>query len=434
MSTIIKSTLKLTLRNKGFWFFLIITPLLSVLILNINQENNLAYYSKDDAPNISELSNLDDKVAYYRGGGEYVIKVYDACQSELSEYLLNKLAENNMFKVCRVKADGLTKEEADICVENDGINDRMGAALYLDESFNQKAINNEDNALTVYILSDDEREKLLIYEVGQCLGRIQTAATMVEVTTMDAAATMDTAITMEVEKNIIDTLKEMDAALPKEEASLSKDESDNGLTAHQISQKTLMGYAFAFMTLGFVFCGIIVAHTAIKEQKDMVLTRIKLSGTGSYEYFAAKLIVSIIVSMMLTAILGICSFLVDTDAMGMNRLEFIGMIFLLGIIFCSISLLLGSLMGNVMSANVAAFTLWSLSSMLAGLYFPLDYTTKAIKTLSYIMPQKWFVDGTEMILTDDNKAFFMLLCVTVAYLVIIISLGSVGIKFKSSEE
>mgnify|MGYP002625990427 CR=1 FL=1 len=403
MSTIIKSTLKLTLRNKGFWFFLIITPLLSVLILNINQDNNLAYYSKDDAPNISELSNLDDKVAYYRGGGEYVIKVYDACQSELSEYLLNKLAENNMFKVCRVKADGLSKEEADKCAENDGINDRMGAALYLDESFDKKAINNEDNAITVYILSDDEREKLLIYEIGQCLGRIQAAATM-------------------------------DAALPKEEASLPKDESDNGLTAHQISQKTLMGYAFAFMTLGFVFCGIIVAHTAIKEQKDMVLTRIKLSGTGSYEYFAAKLIVSIIVSMMLTAILGICSFLVDTDAMGMNRLEFIGMIFLLGIIFCSISLLLGSLMGNVMSANVAAFTLWSLSSMLAGLYFPLDYTTKAIKTLSYIMPQKWFVDGTEMILTDDNKAFFMLLCVTVAYLVIIISLGSVGIKFKSSEE
>ncbi|MBQ9234789.1 MAG: ABC transporter permease [Lachnospiraceae bacterium] len=428
MSTIIKSTLKLTLRNKGFWFFLIITPLLSVLILNINQDNNLAYYSKDDAPNISELSNLDDKVAYYRGGGEYVIKVYDACQSELSEYLLNKLAENNMFKVCRVKADGLTKEEADICVENDGINDRMGAAIYLDESFDKKAINNEDDALTVYILSDDEREKLLIYEVGQCLGRIKAAATMVGATTMEADTSTGE------EENIMKALKEMDAALPKEEASLPKDESDNGLSAHQISQKTLMGYAFAFMTLGFVFCGIIVAHTAIKEQKDMVLTRIKLSGIGSYEYFAAKLIVSIIVSMMLTAILGICSFLVDTDAMGMNRLEFIGMIFLLGIIFCSISLLLGSLMGNVMSANVAAFTLWSLSSMLAGLYFPLDYTTKAIKTLSYIMPQKWFVDGTEMILTDDNKAFFMLLCVTVAYLVIIISLGSVGIKFKSSED
>ena len=428
MSTIIKSTLKLTLRNKGFWFFLIITPLLSVLILNINQENNLAYYSKDDAPHISELSNTDDKVAYYRGGGEYVIKVYDACQSELSEYLLNKLAENNMFKVCRVKADGLTKEEADLCVENDGINDRMGAAIYLDESFDNKAVNNEDNALTIYILSDDEREKLLIYEVGQCLARIQAAATMVGATTMDADASMGE------KENIIDTLNEIDSALPKEETLLPKDESDNGLTAHQISQKTLMGYAFAFMTLGFVFCGIIVAHTAIKEQKDMVLTRIKLSGIGSYEYFAAKLIVSIIVSMMLTAILGICSFLVDTDAMGMNRLEFIGMIFLLGIIFCSISLLLGSLMGNVMSANVAAFTLWSLSSMLAGLYFPFDYTAKAIKTLSYIMPQKWFVDGTEMILTDDNKAFFMLLCVTVAYLVIIISLGSVGIKFKSGEE
>ena len=37
----------------------------------------------------------------YGGKGEYVIKVYDASHSEISEYLLNKLAKSGMFLVCR---------------------------------------------------------------------------------------------------------------------------------------------------------------------------------------------------------------------------------------------------------------------------------------------------------------------------------------------
>jgi ABC-type multidrug transport system permease subunit len=86
-----------------------------------------------------------------------------------------------------------------------------------------------------------------------------------------------------------------------------------------------------------------------------------------------------------------------------------------------------------MSANIAAFTVWSLSSMLAGLYFPLDDTTDTVKMISYLMPQKWFLDITELLMTGDNKGYIMLVCVTAAYLVVVLSLGSVGIKFKNHE-
>ena len=117
----------------------------------------------------------------------------------------------------------------------------------------------------------------------------------------------------------------------------------------------------------------------------------------------------------------------------MGRISFLVIIFLLGVIFSSISLLLGILLGNVMSANVAAFTLWSMSSLLAGLYFPLDSTTKAVKTLSYMMPQKWFMDATELLMVKDNSVYFMIICVTIAYMIITLSLGSVGIKYKNYE-
>ena len=90
-------------------------------------------------------------------------------------------------------------------------------------------------------------------------------------------------------------------------------------------------------------------------------------------------------------------------------------------------------MGDVMSANVAAFTLWCMSALLSGLYFPLNYTSTFLKALSFMMPQKWFLEGTEMIFVGDNKAILMLICITAAYLVATISLGGLGLKIRRTE-
>ena len=75
-----------------------------------------------------------------------------------------------------------------------------------------------------------------------------------------------------------------------------------------------------------------------------------------------------------------------------------------------------------MSSNYAAFAIWSISALLAGLYFPLDDTTKALKTLSYLMPQRWFMDASELLLVGDKSAYSMILCVTVAYDIVNITL------------
>ena len=116
----------------------------------------------------------------------------------------------------------------------------------------------------------------------------------------------------------------------------------------------------------------------------------------------------------------------------MNIMSFLVVIFLLGLIFSTLSLLLGVVLGDIMSANYAVFAIWSISALLAGLYFPLDDTTKALKALSYLMPQRWFMDASELLLVGDKSAYSMLLCVTMAYLIIIISVGSVGLKIKSA--
>ena len=86
-----------------------------------------------------------------------------------------------------------------------------------------------------------------------------------------------------------------------------------------------------------------------------------------------------------------------------------------------------------MSSNYAVFAVWSISALLAGLYFPLDDTSAALKALSNLMPQRWFMKAAEMLFVGDKNVYSMVICITVAYLVVVMSIGSIGLKVKRAE-
>ena len=136
---------------------------------------------------------------------------------------------------------------------------------------------------------------------------------------------------------------------------------------------------------------------------------------------------------MLTLILAVGTMFIPEEKIGMGHLQLILLTFLLGLVFCAISLLLGVFFKDIMSANVAAFSIWSLSSMLSGLFFPLDSATSMIKVISSILPQKYFVEGAEMIFVGDNMAYVVVLCITGAYIALMASLGGLGVKLKKAE-
>ena len=164
-----------------------------------------------------------------------------------------------------------------------------------------------------------------------------------------------------------------------------------------------------------------------------MFTRITLTNTNALGYFASKIACSFIVSLMMTGITAVCSLLLKPEEMGMDRGRFIAVIFLLGLIFSGLSTLLAILLGDVMGGAMAVFTVWCISSLLSGMYFPITHMSEALKILSMLMPQKWFMEGTEMIFVGDNAAFRVLLYTTVAYLVIILGLGSLGLKMKRAD-
>ncbi len=408
MISLIRSTLKILFRNKGFWFFLLFTPILAVGLLAMNIEYSVA----KEPPKTGEVLEIttSDKVAYITSGQTFGVKVYDAAESDMSRYFMQDLSETGMFSVLNLKSSGMTKEEYLDQVKEDVENDRMGASVFLPSDFDARIRAGQSlEAAIVSITSDDARAELLTTEVKRTL----------------------TQMCGQPDIQILQSLKESSSNKQVIEVASS---SGNKLTKEQKSMKVQLGYSFSFLTLGFVFCGIFVAHTAIEEQKNGVLTRIRLTGNAEALYFVSKFVVSVFSSILMTAIMAVALLAVDESKLGMSHGKLILLVFLMGVIFSTLSLFIGIMAGEVAPATYAAFVLWSMSSALSGMYFSLEDASGAIRGMSYLMPQKWFSNAAELFYVQDKSVYFLLLCVTASYLMVILSLGSVGLKLRKKEE
>ena len=417
MISLVKISLKLLLRNKGFLFFLLVTPVLSAFILSIKMEHTV-YSDDSDKETIIELKDCTEKAVYVGDTSACIIKVYDASNSELSEYVLNQMAGTGMFSICRADVSDLTEEAVEENAKKDAYDDRAGMLFYLKEDFDESVLEGEwERGIKLYVVSEDERQELFLTELTDLLAKIK----QVQILAGDDIAA------------IVETLTSIQDNLPEKKVVNLAGKKEPVLTERQVNQRTQIGYAFAFITLGFLFCGVCVAHSVIEEQNNKVFTRIMLTKLSGRDYFISKFVLAFIISVMQTLVLAVCLAFIPELDVGIGMISFLVVIFLLGLIFSTLSLLLGVVLGDIMSSNYAVFAIWSISALLSGLYFPLDDTTKALKTLSYLMPQRWFMDASELLLVGNKSAYSMLLCVTAAYLIVIISVGGVGLKIKRYE-
>ncbi len=417
MIALVKTSIKLLLRNKGFLFFLLVTPVLSAFILSVKMDHAV-YSDVSDKESILELKSYTQKAVYVGDTSACIIKVYDASHSELSEYILNQMAATGMFSICRGDVSGLTEEAVEESAKKDAFDDRAGMLLYLKEDFDEAVLEGAwEQGIKLYAVSEDERQELFITELTDLFARIK----QIQILAGDDITT------------VIETLTSIQDSLPEKKVVNLAGRKGVVLTEQQANQRTQIGYALAIITLGFLFCGVCVAHSVIEEQNNKVFTRVMLTKVSGRDYFVSKFAVAFVISVMQTLVLAVCLFFIPGLDVGIGIISFLVMIFLLGLIFSTLSLLLGVALGDVMSSNYAVFAIWSISALLAGLYFPLDDTTKALKTVSYLMPQRWFMDASELLLAGDKNAYSMLLCVTAAYLIVIISIGGVGLKIKRYE-
>lgn len=416
MTALIKNTIKLLLRNKGFLFFLILTPVISTVLFGMKVDFEL--YNDEPSDMIIELESCTSRAVYAGDNYSFIIKVYDGSKTELSEYVLNSLSGNGMFSVCRADVSGMTYDDITAQVRKDAFDDHAGVILYLNDSFDKAVMEDRlADGMEIFITSDDEREELFETELSDMLSKIYRAGVICGADSTSAT-------------EMLDTISEK---LPEKNVTTIESSEKITLTRSQNNSLNIIGYAFAFITLGFMFSGVFISHTIITESENKVFTRIMLSGTGTGTYFVSKFIVVILTSVLQTGVLAVCMlFLKDFD-IGISLPVLLVVVLLLGIIISTFSMLTGTIIGDIMSATGAAFLLWSVSAMLSGSLFPIDDSAVFLKAVSYLTPQKWFLDVSQRLLAGLSGTYPMLLCVTAAYLIVIICMGSVGLKIKKQE-
>lgn len=416
-----KSSLKILLRNKGFWFFLLAFPILSMLILNLKEDEVSKYKDKKDTEYaIKELSSLNSKVIYAVEGMEYyyTVKVYDSSKSELSDYVLEQLLDTGMVYICRYNSEKMTEAELSEQIKKDADNDKIGSILYFSSDFEEELLSGElENAVKLYRSSDDERKELVETTFKNELSMLLSLAKQVN----------------GEKEQLLEVLETKEEMLPKKNVKQVHVDKTSSLNLTQKGYKQCIGFSFAVLTLCSLFGGIFISYTVIEERNNRILQRIMMSKTDIVSYIVSKILLSVFVSLLQTGIMAIGVFFVIKPEYGINRWEYLFLIAMQGIIFNTLSLCVGVLLGNAMSANYAAFTIWSISALLSGLYFPIDGTSGLFKNLSNLMPQYWSMKATEMFLTGDLSAYRMILCVTAAFLLVILSVGAVGLKMKQGE-
>ncbi len=412
--TLLVMNIKLLLRNKGFLFFLLIVPIFSVVLLNVRMTNIAT--SKEKQQQIIELKSMKEKAAYERDYNLMPVLVYDKSMTELSELFLNQLTESGLYQIYRLNATNMSDTEMESNMKYHLDKDAVVCFLSVDKDFDEKIMSGKiDEGLSFYQTGLDKREELF-------------GKTLEQVSVIFLKANEGKG-----KEELLKQLKAYQRSLPKKQVTLLDTSNSKAITRDQEIALYSVKISISIVTIAFLYAGIFIAQTAVEEKNNLVYTRLQLTGTGELTYILAKIIVTLMTGFFQTVIMGIgIAVFVKTD-LGISIWNYLFLISLLGLIFCNLSLVTGILLNNVMSASYLAFMVWSVSSMLAGLYFPLEDAGKVLKSISNLMPQKWTVVAAEGIMAGNSSVYIMILSITMAYLLIILSTGAVGLRRSRNE-
>ena len=154
---LLKMNIRLLLRNKAFLFFLCLTPILAVIILNLKTGSTL-YEEKEERTKVIELGSCNEKAVYEGDTFAFIIKIYDASHTELSEYVLESLASSGMFSLCRCDVSDMTEEEVHEQIKKDAFDDRAGVLIYLKKNFDTCVLDGQyAGGIDIFDVSDDDR-------------------------------------------------------------------------------------------------------------------------------------------------------------------------------------------------------------------------------------------------------------------------------------
>jgi ABC-2 type transport system permease protein len=410
----VKMNMKLLLRNKGYLAFLIILPIISVIMLNIN-----IFITSDDPKNTYVIHELkeDNEVILSVANTKLNVKIYDSSHSKLSDYVIENLAKTGAYGIYRYQEETIDVQEAREKALKSANHNIIGAVIYIPDTFETDILSGGNGNIVLFEASEDGRIELLSNTLDVYLKSLVRYALVSDYNSEELNKLLETSTKNEVKKEMVnievgDTLN---------------------LTAEQQGKSANIGYSLAFLTISFLFSGVFIAATVVEERHNRVYNRFLLSLVSFGNYGIVKLLMIFITVLIQTGIIAIgIKLLVKTD-FGIPFTSYLFLVFCLGLIFNLFSVVIGILTNNVLTSNYIAFLAWTLSALLAGLYFPINGISWWWESISMLMPQRWVVKAAEMIMAGKSGVYSMFLMVVSSYLIIIMGIGFLGIKMNHKE-
>lgn len=414
--TMLKMNLKLLIRNKGYLCFLIILPIVAILTLNI--PNDTGYESNGDVSyEVKEINNIDEQLIKTHNT-QLSIKVYDSSNSYISDYILNELAGFGSYQVYRYKADNLSEEEAKENALETFNKNNIGAAIYISDNLEKELLKNENTKdIKVYEGADDERISMLKNDLNSLIKNLYTYS----------------ALSKGNEEDFKTLIKESESKrLTSEETKINVGDSLS-LSAKNKSQESNIGWSMSVLSLMFLFSGVFISSIIIKERQNKVYTRSLLSNMNIFNYGLVKVCLCIITVIIQVIFMGIGIKLFVKSDFGISFASYMIFAFCLGLIFILFSIVVGIVSNSVLTSNYTAFFVWCMTNILSGTYFDIEGVSIWWQRIAYLMPQRWIMKCSEMIMAGKNNVFLILAVMTFSFIIVIICVGAVSFKIRRSE-
>lgn len=412
--TLLKMNIKLLLRNKGFVIILVILPIIAVLMLNMNMRASAT--DQNSSYSINEIATDNTRI-FNMTSMQLSIKVYDCSQSQLSEYLLQELADTGSYQIFRLKSEPLdinTVREKALDSANHNV---IGSVIYIPSDFEDVILSGKESNAVVFAATEDGRNELLKSNMNSIQKSLYQYAALTGYNKEELTSLLNSSVKNEITKKLVDV--EVGDSL--------------NLTKQQQGESSSIGYSIVFLSIAFLFSGVFIAATVVDERNNRVYNRIVLSPSSLIYYGLAKLVLILMTVIIETGILAVLIKVIVKADFGISFPGYLFLVFCLGLIFTLFSVVIGVLTNNVLVSNYVAFIVWSLTCVMAGLYFPLDAASNLWAKLSLLMPQRWVVKTGEMLMAGKNEAYSTYTLVMISYLFIIVSVGFMGIKMRKKD-
>lgn len=383
-----RMTLRVLLRNKLFLFFAVFMMVMATLLLNVSIDT-----SKKSEGNVVWLDKHSAQMAYLEDVEKFQVKLYN--QNENGNELAERIGKAGMFQIFVADAKELSVDEIEESINYTAMHDKVDAIIVV------KAGDIKDS-VSLHQTGDDERYEFLEKYVDASI----------------VAMANDSADTG---KNV-------------EVVTLEKTQETGVWDMEVDSQKTtILGNVLAIYSAAFLFSGILILGTIITERDNRVYTRILLSSASPYSYMLSKFLVVIMATVLETAVALLSFALLVHTEIGVSVFQMGLILMSLGVIFNSISVGIGTCCGSTLTASIVGISIWTVTSLLGGMYFDISNASTMYKRIATVMPQRWGLKAASLFMNGNNLGYPLIIIVSITYVVVILLVGVLGLKLSSRE-